>query len=75
LCYYINNIMLQGLFRAGRTAAAKEIYMRMVDSGIKLEVNTYTVFLGDNGCLDEALRMFQDLLLRLFNLILLLSLL
>jgi pentatricopeptide repeat protein len=58
-------VALHGLFQAGRTASAKELYMRMVDSGIQLDVDTCTIFFGglcDNGCLDEAMRMFQDLL-------------
>uniref|UniRef100_A0A0E0EZG4 NADPH-protochlorophyllide oxidoreductase n=1 Tax=Oryza meridionalis TaxID=40149 RepID=A0A0E0EZG4_9ORYZ len=49
-----------------RTAAAKELYVGITESGTQLELSTYNIILHGlckNNLTDEALRMFQNLCL------------
>jgi pentatricopeptide repeat protein len=58
------NIILQGLFQAGRTSDARELYVRMVESGTQLKMDTFRIVLRGlchNWCVDEAMKMFQSL--------------
>uniref|UniRef100_K4AKH6 Pentacotripeptide-repeat region of PRORP domain-containing protein n=1 Tax=Setaria italica TaxID=4555 RepID=K4AKH6_SETIT len=59
-------IILDGLFKAGRTTAAMEHYPKMIDRGVKLDIVIYNTILGGlckNNFGDEALRlMVMDLI-------------
>ncbi|EMS58658.1 Protein Rf1, mitochondrial [Triticum urartu] len=57
-------IILDGLYRAGRTAAAKEMFHQMIKSGITVPISIYTIILRGlckNNCAGEAITMFQEL--------------
>jgi pentatricopeptide repeat protein len=63
--------MLHGLFQARRIVAAREFYMKMVDSGTQLGISTYNIVLRglcENSCVDEALRIFEGLRSKEFQL-------
>ncbi|KAF6982794.1 hypothetical protein CFC21_001136 [Triticum aestivum] len=56
--------ILDGLFRAGRTAAAKKMFREMIESGIIVSISTYNIILGGlcrNNCANEAIVLFQKL--------------
>ncbi|KAG8044086.1 hypothetical protein GUJ93_ZPchr0857g1 [Zizania palustris] len=58
------NIIIHGLFQAGRTNTAKKMFNEMIDCGMTVSNATYNIVLGGlcrNNCTDEAIMLLDKL--------------